>query len=160
MKKKLLARGLLGFPVGISISVVITVIISVIIGTGEFYPVTPGLIAAAGNELHAVIAQTLLSGLMGTGFAMASLIWDIDEWSLAKQSGIYFAAASVLMLPVAYITNWMHHSVAGVLSYVGIFIGIFVLVWILQYLVLRYKIRKMNDGVHGQEHPEKNPSDD
>ena len=36
---------------------------------------------------------------------MASVIWEIDSWSLAKQSGIYFSIACVTMLPIAYITN-------------------------------------------------------
>ena len=60
-----------------------------------------------GNELNAVIFQTILCGVMGTGFAMASVIWEIDSWSLAKQSGIYFAIACAIMIPAAYVTNWM-----------------------------------------------------
>ena len=40
MKKKLIGRGLLGFPVGIAIGYVITVIISICIGDGFFHPVT------------------------------------------------------------------------------------------------------------------------
>ena len=41
MKKKMIQRGLLGFPLGIAIGFVITVIISMCIGDGSFYPVTP-----------------------------------------------------------------------------------------------------------------------
>ncbi len=44
MKKKMIQRGLLGFPLGIAIGFVITVIISMCIGDGSFYPVTPELI--------------------------------------------------------------------------------------------------------------------
>ena len=86
-------RGLLGFPLGIAIGFVITVIISMCIGDGSFYPVTPELIDTMKNELNAVILQTILCGILGTGFAMASVIWEIDSWSLAKQSGIYFSIA-------------------------------------------------------------------
>ena len=89
MKKKLIGRGVIGFPVGIAIGYVITVIISICIGDGFFYPVTPELVNKMGSELNAVLIQTGLSGIMGTGFAMASVIWEIDSWSLAKQSGIY-----------------------------------------------------------------------
>ena len=39
MKKKMIQRGLLGFPLGIAIGFVITVIISMCIGDGSFYPV-------------------------------------------------------------------------------------------------------------------------
>lgn len=147
MKKKLIARGLLGFPIGIAIGFVITIIISACVGDGCFYPVTPELLDTAGSELSAVIVQTALCGVMGTGFAMASLIWEIDSWSLAKQSGIYFAIACMVMLPIAYAANWMEHSVIGFLSYAGIFIVIFLLVWLIQYLAWKGKINKLNDGV-------------
>ena len=145
MKKQILSRGLAGFPVGIAIGFVITLIISAYIGDGSYYPVTPELIGSMGNELNAVIFQTVLCGIMGSGFAMASVIWELDSWSLAKQSGIYFLIACIIMFPIAYIANWMKHSVTGVLSYVGIFVVIFVIVWIAQYLSWKRKIKRMND---------------
>ena len=145
MKKPIIKRGLVGFPVGIAIGFVITLIISAFIGDGYYYPVTPELIGSTGNELNAVILQTVLCGIMGSGFAMASVIWELDSWSLAKQSGIYFLIACIIMLPIAYIANWMKHSIAGVLSYVCIFIVIFVVGWITQYLSWKRKIKRMND---------------
>ncbi|MGN0424829.1 MAG: DUF3021 domain-containing protein [Acetatifactor sp.] len=147
MKKKLISRGVFGFPIGIAIGFMITVIISICIGDGSFYPVTQELIVTMGNELNAVILQTVLCGIMGSGFAMASVIWEIDSWSLAKQSGIYFAIACIVMLPIAYVTNWMDHTLSGILVYVGIFFVIFVSVWIIQYFMWKSKIKKMNDCV-------------
>ena len=145
MKNQIIKRGLVGFPVGIAIGFVITLIISACIRDGSYYPVTPELIGSMGNELNAVILQTVLCGIMGSGFAMASIIWELDSWSLAKQSGIYFLIACIIMFPIAYIANWMKHSIAGVLSYVCIFIVIFVVVWITQYLCWKRKIKRMND---------------
>ena len=145
MKNQIIKRGLVGFPVGIAIGFVITLIISACIRDGSYYPVTPELIGSMGNELNAVILQTVLCGIMGSGFAMASVIWDVDSWSLAKQSAIYFLIACIIMFPIAYIANWMKHSIAGVLSYVCIFIVIFVVVWITQYLSWKRKIKRMND---------------
>ena len=116
-------------------------------GDGFFYPVTPELVNKMGSELNAVLIQTGLSGIMGTGFAMASVIWEIDSWSLAKQSGIYFSIACVTMFPIAYITNWMKHNAIGILSYVGIFVAIFVITWLVQYFVWKRKVKRMNDGV-------------
>ena len=147
MKKKLIGRGVIGFPVGIAIGYVITVIISICIGDGFFYPVTPELVNKMGSELNAVLLQTGLSGIMGTGFAMASVIWEIDSWSLAKQSGVYFAIACVIMFPISYFANWMPHSTAGILSYVGIFVAIFLAAWVTQYSVWKRKIQKMNEGI-------------
>lgn len=148
MKKKILMRGLFGLPTGIAIGFVITLIISICIGNGSFYPVTPELIDAAGNELNAVILQTVLCAIMGAGFAAASIIWELDSWSLAKQSGIYFMIISVIMLPITYFTNWMKHTALGVLSYVAIFVAIFVVVWLSQYLLWKRKIKQMNTLVN------------
>ena len=144
MKKKIIMRGLFGLPTGIAIGFVITLIISACIGNGSFYPVTPELIDTMGNELNAVILQTVLCAIMGVGFAAASVIWELDSWSLAKQSGVYFMIISVVMLPIAYVTNWMKHTILGVLSYLAIFAAIFVVVWLSQYLLWKRKIKKMN----------------
>lgn len=147
MKKKLIYRGLGGFPLGIAIGFVITIMISVCIGDGDFYPVTPELLETMGNELNAIILQTVLCGIMGTGFAMASVIWEIDSWSLVKQTGIYFSVACIVMLPIAYVANWMKHSVSGVITYVGIFVVIFLIVWLIQYFTWKSKIKKMNNSI-------------
>lgn len=148
MKKKILTRGLIGFPIGIAIGFVITIIISMCIGKGDFYPVSPELTETMGSELNAVILQTALCGIMGSGFAMASVIWELDSWSLIKQSGIYFLIISLILLPIAYISNWMDHSVTGVISYAGIFFASFVVVWLIQYFVWKSKIKKMNERIN------------
>ena len=147
MKKKIIGRGILGFPTGIAIGHAITVIVSFCMRDGLFYPVTQQLIQTMGNELNAVILQTVLCGMMGGGFAMASVIWGMESWSLVKQSGIYFAIACVLILPIAYIMNWMSHTLAGVLSYVGIFVAIFMAAWLIQYILWKVKIKKMNEKI-------------
>ncbi len=147
MKKRLILQGLLGFPLGIAIGFVITILISICVGDGSFYPVTPELMETMGNELNAVILQTVLCGVMGSGFAMASVIWEMDSWSLARQSGIYFSVACIIMLPIAYVTNWMKHSVGGVLAYIGVFVVIFLTVWLIQYYAWKRKIKKMNDCI-------------
>ena len=147
MKKRIIQHGLLGFPLGIAIGHVITVLISICAGDERFYPVRPELMTAAGNELNAVILQTMLCGILGTGFAAASVIWEIDSWSLARQSGIYFAIVCIMMFPISYFANWMPHSTGGVLSYIGIFIAIFVFVWFIQYFFWKRKIRQINDGI-------------
>ncbi len=148
MKKIIIRRGFLGFPIGIAIGFTVALIISAfVIDDGLFHVASPEIIERMGNELNAVIFQTILSGIVGTGFAMASVIWEIDSWSLAKQSGVYFAIACAVMLPIAYFANWMPHSTAGVLQYVGIFVAIFIIVWLIQYFVWKSKIKKMNEGV-------------
>lgn len=148
MKKKIVKRIWIGFPVGIAMGYIITLVISACIGDGTVYSATPEFVQRMGTELSAVILQTALCGVLGSGFAAASVIWEIDSWSLAKQSGVYFIVIGTILLPIAYVTNWMRHSVAGLLSYIGIFIGIFMAVWLSQYLCWKVRIKKMNYCIH------------
>jgi hypothetical protein len=147
MKKKIVLRGLLGAPLGIAISYVITVFLSLIIGDGAFHSVTPYLIEMTGSEMNAVLLQTVLSCLMGAGFGMASVIWEIDSWSLAKQSGIYFAIICAVMFPIAYSAGWMPHTAAGAGLYVTIFVVIFVAVWLIQYFTWKGRVRRLNEKI-------------
>lgn len=144
MKKRTLLRGVLGFPLGIAIGYVITIFISIGKGEGYYFPCVPELIEQMGNEINAVIVQTVLSGLLGAAFGASSVIWEIDDWSLVKQTGIYFAITSVVMLPFAYFMFWTEHSVKGIVRYFGIFAAIFIIIWLSQYLIGKYTVTKMN----------------
>ena len=147
MKKELLFRVFVGVLGGVVLSYFITITISFIVGDGNYYPCVPSLTERFGNEVTAVIVQTVLSSILGAVFAGCSLVWEKDEWSLLKQTSIYFGIVSVLMMTVAYICEWMEHSVKGVLSYFAIFFAIFVLVWIVQYLIWKARISKIKEGI-------------
>lgn len=145
MKKKIIKRGLFGIPPGITMGYFITILISLGGKTGYYTPCVPELIAIMGNEINAVILQTIFCGILGAGFAASSAVWEMDSWSIVKQTGIYFAIISVIMLPIAYFAYWMEHSVVGFLIYFGIFTLCFVIIWVIQFGIGRYNVRKMNE---------------
>lgn len=141
--KNLFSRIFIGLLGGIVICYLITIGVSLVIGDGNYYPCVPALAQRFGNELTAVVVQMALGAVLGAGFAGASLIWERDDWSLLKQTGIYFAIASVLMMTIAYICEWMEHSVRGFLTYFGIFFATFVVVWLVQYAIWKARISKI-----------------
>lgn len=147
MKKKIFLRSILGFPLGLAIGYVISIIVSLINSNGDYTPCEPTLIAMMGNEINAVLLQALLCGILGMGFAASSVIWEIENWGIIKQTGIYFLIISIIMMPIAYVTYWMEHSFKGVLSYFGIFVLIFVIIWIIQYTIIRRHVKKMNEAL-------------
>ena len=144
MKKKIIERTVVGFVIGIAIGQVISVLISLISGKGEFLVCAPAFTELIGNEAAAAAIQTLLCGVMGMGCAAASLIWESEKLNIATQTGICFGIYAVTLLPIAYFTNWMEHSVLGVLGYIGIFVASFVVVWLNQYLLLKRRIKAIN----------------
>lgn len=145
MRKNALLRGLLGFPLGVFISYTITILISLCHADGNYSPVVPTLITTYGNEMNAVILQYILSGILGFLFAASTLIWENDDWSIAKQSFIHFIIVSFGMLPIAYLSHWMEHSIGGIFSYFSIYIIIYLVIWASKYITWRRKINEIND---------------
>jgi len=144
MKKKILFRSLFGAPVGVTISLIITIIISLCIGGGEYLPAPQDLIAWCGNEITAVIVQIICSMLIGAVSSGASVIWEIEKWSITKQTLIHFAVFVVTFIPLSYVLNWMPHNLYGALCYAAMFIGLYVLIWVSIYFPIKAKIKKMN----------------
>ena len=155
MKKKIIMRCLTGFPLGLAIGYVISIVISLVWAEGYYSPCVPDLIDMAGSEINAVILQAFLCGALGTGFAASSVIWEIENWGIVKQTGIYFLIVSLIMMPIAYITYWMEHSLKGIVSYFGIFALIFAVVWLVQYIRARRNVRDMNASLGRQGNQEK-----
>lgn len=145
MKKNMMMRGAFGVPTGIAIGYLITIVISAIWGNGYYAPCVPDLAERMGSEINAVVLQTLLCGLIGLVCGAGSVIWDIEEWSIARQTGTYFLIVFAAMLPVGYALQWMEHSLAGVIQYCSIFILIFAAVWIWQYFTVLQKIKAINE---------------
>ncbi|MDE5671692.1 MAG: DUF3021 domain-containing protein [Eubacterium sp.] len=144
MKKKIFLRSISGFSLGLSIEYLITIILSLIWADGYYSPCVPELTVMMGSEIKAVLLQAFLCGLLGLGFGAGSIIWEIEKWGIVKQTGIYFLLTSLIMMPIAYLTYWMEHSVKGFLSYYGIFAFIFALIWVIQYIRYKYNVKRMN----------------
>ena len=148
MKRKIVLRSLLGFPLGLALGYMITIIISLIFADGYYSPCVPELTTSMEREINAVLLQAFLCGILGSGFGAASVIWELENWGLVRQTGIYFTIVSVIMMPIAFVTHWMEHSLKGILSYFGIFFIIFFGIWVIQYVIAKRNVKKMNDVLY------------
>ena len=52
-------------------------------------------------------------------FAGGSVVWDMEQWSIAKQTGIYFTLTAVAMFPISYMAGWMEHTLLDCVIYFG-----------------------------------------
>lgn len=152
MKKRMFKMSLRGGFNGILICYVITLLISPMIGDGSrYYACHPALVElVGGDEMRAVLLQTGLAALLGAGATLTSLIWEAERWSIFRQSVLYFLINALLMMPIAYVCNWMPHTVAGVLGYVGIYTAVIGLTWLFRWLVWRARVRKINAAMERQ----------
>jgi len=145
IKKNIFVRALVGAPLGVTVSYFITVAISITIGDGSYYPIEPELAADFGNELNAVLAQTLCSLIYGAAFGGASAVWDMDRWSLARMTVTHLIIVCAATFPIAWLMRWMPRSAAGIAVYFGIFLGIYLLIWLSQYSAIKRRIRLINE---------------
>ncbi len=145
MKRKIISRALTGFPIGIAIGNAITIFISLLLRDGNYHPCLPQLVAMTGSEISAVLLQTALCGILGSIFSAGSIIWELEDWSIARQTFAYFLITTCAMLPIAYINHWMQHSIGGFFSYLLFYAAIFFVIWLIQFIRLRKKIAAIND---------------
>lgn len=144
MKKKILQRVLFGAPLGLAISYFITIVISLGWADGTYLACMPELVVWAGNEIRAVAVQAFVSCLVGAGFGGSSVVWEVERWELAQQTGVYFFLISLFMLPAAYAMHWMEHSLTGFVQYAGLFVLLFILMWLVELAIGRYNVRRLN----------------
>lgn len=155
MKKKVAIRCLIGAPIGLALSTIITIAISLTVRDGRFYAVVPELIADCGTEINAVLLQTVCSLLYGAAWAGASIIWEVDNWSILRQTITHLIICSLCTFPIAYFMRWMDHSVFGILSYFGIFFAIYFIIWMSQYMAIKKRIQQINSEVQKNNHMDK-----
>lgn len=145
MKKKILFRSLMGAPIGVMVSLIITIIFSLCLGHGEYFPASHELIDwCGGNETTAVIVQMVCSLFVGAICGGSSVIWEIEKWSLLKQTLINFAVIAVPFFGLGYVMNWMPHHIYGALGYIGGFVVGYFVMWCSIYFTIKAKIKKMN----------------
>lgn len=145
MKKKLVLVGSFGALMGLTISTIITIAISASIGDGNFYPVPPMLIEDCGSELNAVIAQSICSMVYGAAWASASLIWEMENWTLLRQTITHLLVISLSALPISYLMHWVPRTLGGILLYFGIFFAIYLIIWLCQYSSMKKRIQQLNE---------------
>lgn len=142
--KKALLRGLLGVPIGVTVGYAITVIMSLHFGGGSFSPVVPAMAEAMGAESVAVAAQFGLTCLMGFVFALASCIWEVERWSLLKQTVLHFLSIAPVTLFIAWACRWVDYTPGGLWGYFGIFVAIYAVIYAVEALSVRAKVNAAN----------------
>lgn len=151
MKKDIIIRSLIGAPIGVVISMIITIIISLCTGHGEYYAAPHELVDLCGSEIVAVIIQLVCSLLVGAIGGGSSVIWNIEKWSLLKQTLIHMLVLVVPYIPLSYVLNWLPHHLYGALGYVAAFVLVYIIIWVSIYLSIKFKIKKMNQHLEENE---------
>ena len=147
LKKEVAKRAILGFIYGVFIGQTILILESLMKFDGNFYFVDASLVALAGTKLGAVIIQYFLTGIIGTTFAATTVIFEMDSWSLLRQTITHFIITSIVMYIAGFLCGWFPHTVASTLIWFGVFIVVYVIFWICFSMYYKNKVKKMNEAL-------------
>ncbi|MBS4770855.1 DUF3021 domain-containing protein [Carnobacteriaceae bacterium zg-ZUI240] len=101
------------------------------------------LIMIAQNMDAYDIKSTFISGLAATAIGAFSVIYEIEKWSLFKQSAIHFIAMLCTVYPCLLTSSWfVINSPMDYLVVFGIFLAVGVVMWTISYFIFG---RLLND---------------
>jgi hypothetical protein len=122
----------------------------VIIRTNEMTDEVQDIVQKLSAVKQEVLVQTAFLALLGFIYGVAMLIWDIDEWSYLKQTGIFFLICSIAVILIGYLMHWIPRSFIGFIVYYAIFIVGFFIIWAINFFIWRAKISKIDDELKKQ----------
>ena len=147
IKKAVSKRAILGFIYGVFIGQTILIIESLFMRDGNFYAVSASLLELAGTKIAAVIIQYFLTGIIGLTFASTTVIFEMDEWSLLRQTIIHFIITSIVMYVAGFLCGWFPHTVGSTLAWFGVFVVVYLIFWVCFSLYYKNKVKKINDAL-------------
>ncbi|WP_102399360.1 DUF3021 domain-containing protein [Haloimpatiens massiliensis] len=133
--KKALLRGFYGITIGVFINQVIFVMMAL---RGSF---------PADVSVSIMVSQFVISSLLGFGIAACSVIFEVDNWSLLKQTVVHFILFSFIYFPAAVCGKWMPDNLNGKLIFILIYILIYVCYWFSFKYYWSRKARKINEEI-------------
>ncbi|CAQ02402.1 DUF3021 domain-containing protein [Clavibacter sepedonicus] len=81
--------------------------------------------------------STLAVGVIVAATAAGSLLYQVDRWSLTRQSVTHFVLMLATVLPGLLLSGWFRVDTAGgVLAVVGIFLATGLVLWTTLYVVM------------------------
>jgi hypothetical protein len=79
---------------------------------------------------------TLVVGVIIAATAGASVIYQIDRWSLRKQSLVHFTIMLATVLPALLLSGWFPLEYAwGYFAVVGVFLAAGFVLWTISYVI-------------------------
>lgn len=134
---KQLRNGLSFAAHGVLIGLAISTFFSYLSGTGNYYPSGSVFMSQFASPLNAMVISIVLWGLMGLLFGFGAMIFNIDRWSLAKQTAVNFLVYYLGFSPLAIIAGWFSLTVTNFVIFTAIFVVIYAVCWLISWFISR-----------------------
>ncbi|WP_285768401.1 DUF3021 domain-containing protein [Peribacillus sp. SI8-4] len=85
--------------------------------------------------------------LCGWFFSTATILFEIEKWSLIFQTILHFLTVTILYFLLSFFVGWIPFTFKGLMTGIAIFLPFYGVVWIIFYLYFRYQVKVLNDGL-------------
>lgn len=140
MKKKILIRSVVGFLLGMIIGNLIRFILS----GGTVSGVPDLLLSRFGTVPAVVFMQTFFSGLQGAIPMGGTVVYEMEDWSLFRVTGIHFLITMGSFLLISLVMGWCHDT-GMYMTIIGIMIIAYILIWLIMYIIYHRQVQELND---------------
>ncbi|NLZ56623.1 MAG: DUF3021 domain-containing protein [Clostridiaceae bacterium] len=142
MKKRLIAKSLIGFVVGALVAHAIALLVNYF-DSGQYLVCMPTLTEKLGVA-GAVVVQSMLAGIFGMVALGGTCLFDIERWSLLRASVAHCALILVTFMIVGLLLHWFSFDIIPILIMTGMIIVTYALIWLIMYVAWKREIRQMN----------------
>lgn len=134
--KKFITRGLItGIPFGVFIGQVVFAIFLLFTDVKN--------IETTKEQYFGQLISSAFTGFYCVGL---SVVFNIEKWSLLKQTIINFLGMAIVYFPIAYFTGWMPKNFIGIAYFTLNYLIVYIVIWI----IFKYKIRHINKQLSRQ----------
>ena len=86
------------------------------------------------------IKSTFITGLIVISVVAASVIYEVESWSLIKQSNIHFLIMLITVYPCLVFSNWFPNKTAldfalDLVKIFGLFLIVGIILWTVAYIL-------------------------
>jgi len=106
--------------------------------------VSSALVERIGSRTGAILIQTLVSGLYGAATVSGMLLYEVEDWSLAKATIVHYLIVAVLYVPMALFLGWAR-NMTDILIVEGFQMIAFFLIWLIMCQRYKAEVKKLNE---------------
>ncbi|WP_167353379.1 DUF3021 domain-containing protein [Peribacillus muralis] len=138
MMKRLLVRSFVGICFG---ALVMVLTCFGVIGIG----------GVQGLDSEIFVKNAMGCLLCGWFFSTATILFEIEKWSLLFQTTMHFLTVTILYFLLSFFVGWIPFTIRGLMTGIAIFLPFYAIIWLSFYIYFRYQVKILNDGLDNRE---------
>lgn len=148
--KRLWHTLLIGAIGGIVIGYLMALGFSTFFNTTYLFPSNPTFVSHWSSPLAATQLSTLLWILIGEAWAFSSWLFEIETWSITKQTIAHCLCSYLGMTPLAILCGWFPLNVRWFGFYTLVYTGAYIGLWLIEMALARIKVIQLNQQLTNQ----------